>query len=131
MLRDDFVGHPLRKSLRDDPRRASAASRSPRPSHGHGDSLLPDAEARRRTARAAAGVRPVRRGATQPGDPVLHSERLVLNMGPQHPSTHGVLHLYLALEGETVVARRSPPTATCTAASRSCARRASTRRARR
>jgi NADH-quinone oxidoreductase subunit D len=29
-------------------------------------------------------------------------ERLVVNMGPQHPSTHGVLRLVLTLEGETV-----------------------------
>ncbi len=29
-------------------------------------------------------------------------ERLVINMGPQHPSTHGVLRLVLTLEGETV-----------------------------
>jgi NADH-quinone oxidoreductase subunit D len=28
--------------------------------------------------------------------------RMVLNMGPQHPSTHGVLRLVLELEGETV-----------------------------
>src|SRR5207245_5323174 len=30
-------------------------------------------------------------------------ERIVINMGPQHPSTHGVLRLILTLEGETVV----------------------------
>ncbi len=30
------------------------------------------------------------------------AERLVINMGPQHPSTHGVLRLILTLEGETV-----------------------------
>jgi NADH-quinone oxidoreductase subunit D len=30
------------------------------------------------------------------------AERLVINMGPQHPSTHGVLRLVLTLEGETV-----------------------------
>jgi NADH-quinone oxidoreductase subunit D len=32
----------------------------------------------------------------------LSEERLVVNMGPQHPSTHGVLRLVLELEGETV-----------------------------
>lgn len=29
--------------------------------------------------------------------------RMLLNMGPQHPSTHGVLRLFLELEGERVV----------------------------
>ena len=33
-------------------------------------------------------------------------ERLVVNMGPQHPSTHGVLRLILTLEGETVIELR-------------------------
>jgi len=31
-----------------------------------------------------------------------HDERMVVNMGPQHPSTHGVLRLILTLDGETV-----------------------------
>ncbi|MGH2730097.1 MAG: NADH dehydrogenase (quinone) subunit D [Actinomycetota bacterium] len=31
------------------------------------------------------------------------SERMLINMGPVHPSTHGVLRLLLELEGETVV----------------------------
>ncbi len=30
-------------------------------------------------------------------------ERIILSMGPQHPSTHGVLRLVLELDGETVV----------------------------
>jgi NADH-quinone oxidoreductase subunit D len=31
------------------------------------------------------------------------SKTMVLNMGPQHPSTHGVLRIVLELDGETVV----------------------------
>ncbi|MEB3368657.1 NADH-quinone oxidoreductase subunit D [Saccharopolyspora mangrovi] len=34
-------------------------------------------------------------------------ERVVINLGPQHPSTHGVLRLVLELEGETVTKARS------------------------
>lgn len=34
---------------------------------------------------------------------VIDDERQIINMGPQHPSTHGVLRLHLELEGETVV----------------------------
>ena len=30
-------------------------------------------------------------------------DRVILSMGPQHPSTHGVLRLVLELEGETVI----------------------------
>jgi len=33
----------------------------------------------------------------------LKSQEMLLNMGPQHPSTHGVLRLVMTLEGETVV----------------------------
>lgn len=34
-------------------------------------------------------------------------ERVVVNMGPQHPSTHGVLRLVLELEGETITEARA------------------------
>ncbi len=34
-------------------------------------------------------------------------ERVVVNMGPQHPSTHGVLRIVLELEGETVKEARA------------------------
>ena len=35
------------------------------------------------------------------------NEQIVVNMGPQHPSTHGVLRLILTLEGETVAEARA------------------------
>ena len=34
-------------------------------------------------------------------------ERMIMNMGPQHPSTHGVLRLVLEMDGETIT--RSKP----------------------
>ena len=36
-------------------------------------------------------------------DRALAGETVLLNMGPQHPSTHGVLRLLLELDGETVI----------------------------
>jgi NADH-quinone oxidoreductase subunit D len=41
------------------------------------------------------------------GTDPIHDERIVVNMGPQHPSTHGVLRLVLELEGETVTEART------------------------
>jgi NADH-quinone oxidoreductase subunit D len=35
--------------------------------------------------------------------PELRTETMTVNMGPQHPSTHGVLRIVLELEGESVI----------------------------
>lgn len=63
---------------------------------------------------AGSGIRPegTHRAAVLPaglkrvpkGVDALATEHLVLNAGPQHPSTHGVLHILLELDGEEVVA---------------------------
>ena len=45
------------------------------------------------------GLRCIPRGVDE-----LATEHLVLNMGPQHPSTHGVLHILVELDGEEVIA---------------------------
>jgi NADH-quinone oxidoreductase subunit D len=37
-----------------------------------------------------------------PTQAILSGDSMTINMGPQHPSTHGVLRLVLDLEGETV-----------------------------
>jgi NADH-quinone oxidoreductase subunit D len=40
--------------------------------------------------------------------PEIRTETMTVNMGPQHPSTHGVLRLVLTLDGETI--RSASPT---------------------
>ena len=56
------------------------------------DFEAPDAAARPRQAAADCHAR-------HPGP---DGERMVLNMGPSHPATHGVLRLVLELDGETI-----------------------------
>ena len=95
VLRDDFQGHPLRKDfpLHEGgvtPDEVAAAVLS------HGD-VLP-------APGSQSPLAELLDAGSAPGDAQLRSERLILNMGPQHPSMHGVLHLWLALEGEQVVA---------------------------
>jgi len=41
--------------------------------------------------------------STETADSKIVTKEITLNMGPQHPSTHGVLRLVLDLQGETVV----------------------------
>jgi NADH-quinone oxidoreductase subunit D len=41
--------------------------------------------------------------AAPPVEPDLEGDHMLINLGPQHPATHGVLRLVLELDGETVV----------------------------
>jgi len=66
-------------------------------------SLGPNGELRRvpLTATPDGVVMPI---DLPPGtEPDMGSERMLINIGPQHPATHGVLRLVLELDGETVV----------------------------
>jgi NADH-quinone oxidoreductase subunit D len=47
------------------------------------------------------------RSGYQPPTQEGMGERMIMNMGPQHPSTHGVLRLVLEMDGETIT--RSKP----------------------
>jgi NADH-quinone oxidoreductase subunit D len=59
----------------------------------------------------SAAVNALERGAVlrglAPGEDIdveiTDDETMIINMGPQHPSTHGVLRLMLELDGETVL----------------------------
>ena len=45
-------------------------------------------------------------GLEIPYEPSSTARRMTLNMGPQHPSTHGVLRVVLELDGETILTAR-------------------------
>jgi NADH-quinone oxidoreductase subunit D len=45
--------------------------------------------------------------ATPALEPELEGEHMLINIGPQHPATHGVLRLVLELDGETGRALRA------------------------
>jgi NADH-quinone oxidoreductase subunit D len=49
------------------------------------------------------GIEDVVADATQHGNAGASDHTMVLNMGPQHPSTHGVLRLVLEIDGEAIV----------------------------
>src|SRR5262249_53317721 len=51
---------------------------------------------------AGAPLDPSSSRAARDDDDPLHGELMQLNMGPQHPATHGVLRLALELDGETM-----------------------------
>ena len=57
-----------------------------------------------RSAAVAANVNPP--APQPPGAPDelsdIHGEKMVLNMGPSHPATHGVLRIVLELDGEVI-----------------------------
>ena len=38
----------------------------------------------------------------------MQGEKMVLNLGPSHPATHGVLRIVLELDGE-IITRARPP----------------------
>lgn len=44
--------------------------------------------------------------ASQRAEAVGTTRRMTLNMGPQHPSTHGVLRILLELDGETILSAK-------------------------
>ena len=80
-----WVGHPLRK---DHPARATEM----------GSFTLPNARQEREME--AMRLRPEDWGLERRGE---DAEYMFLNVGPQHPGTHGVLRVFLQLDGEEIL----------------------------
>jgi NADH-quinone oxidoreductase subunit C/D len=88
LMPEDWRGHPLRKE-----HYARATEAGP----------IAIDDRREEELQARLRFRPQELGLSsepdQPGDEV---ERMFLNLGPQHPGTHGVLRIVLQLAGETI-----------------------------
>jgi NADH-quinone oxidoreductase subunit D len=61
-----------------------------------------DIEVKDAGARGADAERVLANTPVSPGLEDVAGEKMVLNMGPSHPSTHGVLRIVLELDGETI-----------------------------
>ncbi len=131
LMPEDWVGHPLRKDYasgripvqfkgaptsgetstdeHDRPRRAvHAPDRATRRLTSEGRQELASADVNGRHRPAASSwarccVWPRPTWPTSSPVEVSDDETMIINMGPQHPSTHGVLRLMMELHGETVL----------------------------
>jgi len=76
------------------------------PDDEHDDELAPDPRLTRQTDEGAQELQQTRDLVVTGGPwPEVEGEgdTMIINMGPQHPSTHGVLRLMLELDAETIV----------------------------
>ena len=81
LMPDNFTSHPLRKDY---------------PTKGLGERAAFNFET---SASNLVG----KSDSTERGEDAIESETMVLNIGPQHPATHGTLHLEVELDGERIV----------------------------
>ncbi|MCC7020755.1 MAG: NADH-quinone oxidoreductase subunit D [Ardenticatenales bacterium] len=116
LMWEGFAGWPLRKDWREayfEQEHKPLTSRWPDGQFFFGEDKLTDWGSNTKLPPAYTGAE-IGRPKPQEGQYVVDidalrrgtsfgSDRLVVNMGPQHPSTHGVFQMRLVLDGETVV----------------------------
>lgn len=110
LLWDEFAGHPLRKDWKEPFYEQEAKPFKSRWPEGKGQ-RAEENNPFHNNVQYPADFNPVEKtpaattlstGATEnPGE--LATEHLTVNLGPQHPSTHGVFRMIVELDGETVV----------------------------
>jgi NADH-quinone oxidoreductase subunit D/NADH-quinone oxidoreductase subunit C/D len=118
LLWEGFNGHPMRKDWKEayfEDEKKPFKSRHPDGQHKWAETRTPwahnvgypeDFDPQKWLAPTPQFRAPVTTGTAghngHGGD--IQTERIVVNMGPQHPSTHGVFRMIVALEGETITA---------------------------
>ncbi|NUQ36883.1 MAG: NADH-quinone oxidoreductase subunit D [Caldilineales bacterium] len=112
-LWDGFHGHPMRKDWKEayyEEEHKPFGSRWPVGNHKWAEDRVPWGD----NVSFPKGWDPATFQPAPPPLPTIHeppwadenhiaTERIIINMGPQHPSTHGVFRMIVALDGETVV----------------------------
>jgi NADH-quinone oxidoreductase subunit D/NADH-quinone oxidoreductase subunit C/D len=113
-LWEGFAGHPMRKDWKEAYHETDSKpfkSRHPDGHHSWAEDRNPwganvrypdgfDPE----TWQEPVAVIPLERHTEEVVPGALKTDRIVVNMGPQHPSTHGVFRMIVELEGETITA---------------------------
>ncbi len=115
MLWEGFVGHPLRKDWKETyfedqvkpyksrwPEGKAVRSEINNPYHANvqypknfnPDIYAPDDD---------ESVYQLLRKVQEKYDPDIQTDQVIINFGPQHPSTHGVFRMVTLLEGETII----------------------------
>jgi NADH/F420H2 dehydrogenase subunit C len=112
LMWEGFEGHPLRKDYKEpyfEGEHKPFDSRWPDGHHRPAEERVPWGD----NVQYPAGFNPDEWQAPGEGMVVdvkdlpllggIKTDRIVVNMGPQHPSTHGVFRMVLTLDGETIV----------------------------
>lgn len=114
LLWEGFHGHPMRKDWKEPYYEAGQKPFKSRHPGGHhawaedrnpwGDNVQYPEGFDPQTWQGPVNLIPLVRDKQPEVGDAIKTDRLVVNMGPQHPSTHGVFRMIVELEGETITA---------------------------
>lgn len=114
LLWDGFNGHPMRKDWKEayfDEEAKPFRSRHPKGSYQFHEDALPWGKNTTYPAgwdpdtwQAPVAYVPVSQAPHHGNGASLDTESIVVNLGPHHPSTHGVFRMLTRIEGETILA---------------------------
>ncbi len=114
LLWEGFNGHPMRKDWKEPYYEADSKPFKSRHPAGHhvwaedrnpwGDNVQYPFDFDPETWQKPVTLQPLLQHGSNGAAGALKTDRIIVNMGPQHPSTHGVFRMIVELEGETITA---------------------------